>query len=599
VSPTQNYLVLTKDTAGTPIALSETTNSPLATMGILTGGGAVKNELQAARKAQFYADGLLDQTNKKYESARLSSTAATLGSNGTIHFDDGVTTLDLAYTSGQPVQTLADNINADATLQGMGIRASVVREGGQVRLKIESSGNAFTMTETGGGSALTALGVSNARLLIERDTNTINDLFGGMTLTLFQAEVGTTVSIDVEQDLSSVKTQITAFVDAYNAVKEFINKQTYTDPTTGKAGEDATLISSRTIAAVEQELNGILGSGTDGVSDAFSVLAQIGVEFVDNSTLSDPLQADTLVVDQGKLDAALLSNIEDVRRLFAFDFSASDPRIALLGYSNKTSFDGAGYTLNIGPVGSSQETSAAVTDSAALLNDGANSVGATTSGQFTINGTAITYDITTDSLDSLATKITGAGISGITASVVTDSNGNKQLRIDAASGLITLAGDTGDLLTSIDFASTATRVVSANINGPANGSDDGSVTVNGTTLTATSATGAEGLQLFYSGNAQTSGISLDYTVGVGTRMFYAVDSMLDPVDGSVENEISALTDQNTTTQTRIDEMMARLDRQRQALLDRFIAMETALTSMKNLLDSLKQTFDAMSQQNNN
>jgi flagellar capping protein FliD len=46
-------------------------------------------------------------------------------------------------------------------------------------------------------------------------------------------------------------------------------------------------------------------------------------------------------------------------------------------------------------------------------------------------------------------------------------------------------------------------------------------------------------------------------------------------------------------------MMARLDRQRQALLDRFIAMETALTSMKNLLDSLKQTFEAMSNQNNN
>jgi flagellar hook-associated protein 2 len=599
VSPTQNYLVLTKDTAGTSISLSETTNTPLATMGILTAGGAVKNELQAARKAQFYADGLLDQTNKKYESARLSSAAATLGSNGTIHFDDGVTTLDLAYTSGQSVQTLADNINADATLQGMGISASVVSEGGQVRLKIESSGNAFTMTETGGGSALTALGVSNARLLIERDTNTINDLFGGMTLTLFQAEVGTSVSIDVEQDLASVKTQISAFVDAYNALKEFINKQTYTDPTTNKPGEDATLISSRTIAEIEQDLNGILGSGTDGVSDAFSVLAQIGVGFVDNSTLSDPLQADTLTIDESKLDATLLSNIEDVRRLFAFDFSASDPRIALLGYSSKTSFDASGYTLNIGPVGSSQETSAAVTDSAAFLNDAANSVGATTSGQFTINGTAITYDITTDSLDSLATKITGAGISGITASVVTDANGNKQLRIDAASGLITIAGDTGDLLTKIGFTSTATRVVSANINGPADGSDNGSVTVSGTTLTATSATGAEGLQLFYSGSAQASGISLDYTVGVGTKMFYAVDSMLDPVDGSVENEISALTDQNTTTQTRVDEMMARLDRQRQALLDRFIAMETALTSMKNLLDSLKQTFEAMSNQNNN
>lgn len=599
VTPTQNYLVLTKDTSGTDISLSNTTNSPLSTLGILTGGGAVKNELQAARTAQFYADGLLDQTNKKYESARFSSSAQTLGSDGTLHFDDGVTTLDLAYTSGQSVQTLANNINADVTLQGMGISASVVSEGGQVRLKIESSGNAFTMTETGGGNALNALGISNARLLIERDSNTINDLFGGVTLTLFQAEVGTTVKIDVEKDLASVKTQITGFVDAYNAVKEYINKQTYADPTTGKADKDATLISSRTIAAIETQLNAIIGRGTDGVSDAFSVLAQIGVEFVDNSTISDPLKADTLTIDQNTLDAKLLSNIDDVRRLFAFDFSASDPRIALLGYSSRTTYNASGYTLNIGPVGSRQETSKAVTDSAALLNDAVNSVGATTSGQFEINGTAITYDITVDSLDSLATKISAAGITGVTAQVVTDSNGNKQLRIDAASGLITLGNDTGDLLSAIEFDTTETRIVSANINGPADGSDDGSVTINGHILTVTDKTGAEGMQLFYSGDtAPGSSIALNYTVGVGTKMFYAVDSMLDPVNGAVENEISALTDQNTTTQTRVDEMMARLERQRQSLLDRFLAMETALTTMKNLLDSLKQTFDSMSQKNN-
>lgn len=596
VSATQNFLVLTKDTAGTIIAISNTTGAPLTTAGILT-GGVVKNELQAPRKAQFYADGLLDQTNKAYESARQTSAAATLGSNGTIRFNDGVTTLDLAYTSGQSVQTLADNINANGTLQGMGISASMVTEGGQVRLKIQSSGAAFTTTEVGGGSALSSLGMGNSRLLIQRDTNTINDLFTGVTLTLFQAEVGTAVKIDVEKDLSAVKTQLSNFVTAYNAVKEFINKQTFSDPTTGKAGKDATLISSRTIAAVESQLNAIIGTGTDGVSEAFTVLAQIGVDFIDNKTLSDPLKADTLVINEGTLDAKLLANIDDVRRLFAFDFSASDPRVSLLGYTNKTTFNPSGYTLNVGPIGSSQETSAAVTSSSALLNDAVDSVGATTSGQFEINGTPIAYDITVDSLDALATRITAAAIPNVTADVITDSNGNKQLRINAASGLLTLGADTGDLLTSTDFTTSATRIVSANINGPADGSDNGSVATSGQTLTMTSATGAEGLTLFYNGSASTSGISLDYTVGVGTKMFYAVDSMLDPVNGSVENEITALTDQNTTTQTRVDEMLARLERQRTSLLARFQAMETALTSMKNILESMRQTFDAMSKQN--
>lgn len=598
VSSTQNYLVLTKDTAGTTIAISNTTGTPLTTAGILTGGGAVKNVLQAPRKAQFHADGLLDATNKIYESTRQTSSAATLGSNGTIRFNNGVTTLDLAYTSGQSIQTLASNINANVTLQGMGISASVVTEGAQVRLKIQITGAAFTMAEVGGGSALTALGMNNARLLIERNTNTINDLFTGVTLTLFQAEVGTTVKIDVEKDLAAVKSQVTAFVDAYNAVKEFINKQTYFDSTTGKAGEDATLIASRTIADVETQLNAIIGRGTNGVSAAFSVLAQIGVEFIDNATLSDPLKADTLVIDQGVLDAKLLANIEDVRRMFAFDFSSSNPQITLLGFSSKTAYNLAGYTLNIGTVGSSQDTSKAVINSAALLNDAANSVGATLSGQFTINGTPIVYDITLDSLNSLVTKITAAAIPGITASVVTNTGGNKQLRIDAASGVITLGGDTGNLLTKSVFSSTATRVVSANIGGAANGADNGTVTTNGQVLTVTSGSTAEGLQLFYSGNTTPSAVTLNYTVGLGTEMFYAVDSMLDPIEGSVESEIGALTDQNTTTQTRVDEMLARLERQRAALLERFLAMETALTTMKNILESLKQTFEAMSQQNN-
>jgi flagellar hook-associated protein 2 len=121
------------------------------------------------------------------------------------------------------------------------------------------------------------------------------------------------------------------------------------------------------------------------------------------------------------------------------------------------------------------------------------------------------------------------------------------------------------------------------------------VTTNGQILTVTSATGAEGLQLYYAGSASAN-ISLDYTVGVGSLMYDAVDSMLDSVNGSVENEIGALTDQNTTTQTRVDNMLARLERQRVSLLDRFLAMETALTAMKNILSRSRPSGDVATEQ---
>ena len=100
VSTTEHYLVLTKDEAGSSITISDTTGTPLQTVGILDSGSAIKNELKAAQKAQFYADGLIDKTNEIYESARQSASTNTLGSSGTLHFDDGTTTLDLTYLTG-------------------------------------------------------------------------------------------------------------------------------------------------------------------------------------------------------------------------------------------------------------------------------------------------------------------------------------------------------------------------------------------------------------------------------------------------------------------------------------------------------------------
>ncbi len=347
VSSSEFYLVLSKTAAGSDINISDTSGSPLQTAGILTAGGAPNHELQAAQMAQLHADGLLDQTNTTYESGLQSSASATLGSSGTIHFDDGTTTLDLAYTSGQSISDLASNINGDATLQSMGISASVAQEGGQFRLKIDTTGSAFTMTETGGGTALTDLGVNNARKLIERSSNTVSDLLPGVTLSLFQGEVGTNIHIDVEQDLSSVKTQISSFVDAYNAVKQFINTQTQIDSTTGQVSADATLYGNAALAGIQEQLSQVIGIGTQGVSSDFSVLAQIGIGFVDNGSLSDPTLADTLTVDSNKLDTALLNNPEDVKRLFTFDFSSSDPRVTLLDFNGNTSYDPSGYTLNV------------------------------------------------------------------------------------------------------------------------------------------------------------------------------------------------------------------------------------------------------------
>ncbi|MFB3149859.1 MAG: flagellar filament capping protein FliD [Alphaproteobacteria bacterium] len=849
VSTTEHYLVLTKDTAGSSITISDTTGTPLQTVGILTSAPAIKNELQAAQKAQFYADGLIDKTNEIYESARQSSASNTLGSTGTIHFDDGTTTLDLGYLTGDTIQGLADKINGDGTLTTMGISASVVTEGAQVRLKIQTTGDAFTMTETGGGSVLTDLNIGNARLLIERDTNSVTDLFAGVTLSLFQAEVGTNIKIDIEQDLNAIKAELQSFVDAFNALKTFINTHSEIDETTGETNEDAVLFGARTLSAIDGEIARIIGSGTQGVSGDFTVLAQIGIDFINNNALSDPLLANTLEIDNQKLDTALLNNIEDVRRLFTFDFSSSDPRLVYLTSTGQTVYNVSGYTLNVAyddrfksdsfsALGSFTEIDA---DTGGPAEDGISDIAfgdPVVSGHafrysydeitevFTVRnltlGTSETVDITTlldavvepDGTDLLAgqtvavsfstldvtitlsgdnnfaraTKITdgtldltgigptnGGNMTGGTVSTptstmdkltvdaliaagvydqasglltltlestgglggdtrmntaagikyrldggsivsdisatdlddasphtieiyVTDTgptdvlvatlttytfsgstqDGTGTFTIDLGTGLIaetsavisatspmqnyltsptlgsgtfditdsvptTLAtisynatdsltdlaalidadpdlnaqvvssggafhlevthaspndnliftNDSNNLIVQLNMSDQNNALLSANINGASGGADDGSVTVSGSVLTATSQTGADGLKLLYTGTDDVDGVTLNYTVGIGAQLFHALDTMLNVTTGSVENEIDSLSDQNTQTQERIDQMLARLEQQRQSLISRFIAMETALITMNRILDSMRQSFDAL------
>ena len=81
-------------------------------------------------------------------------------------------------------------------------------------------------------------------------------------------------------------------------------------------------------------------------------------------------------------------------------------------------------------------------------------------------------------------------------------------------------------------------------------------------------------------------------------MFYKINNLLDSQTGIVETEIDNLTDQNTLSQDRIDDMLVRLDIKRQDLLSRFLRMETTLSTNQRILDSIRQTTDALSNSNN-
>jgi flagellar capping protein FliD len=149
------------------------------------------------------------------------------------------------------------------------------------------------------------------------------------------------------------------------------------------------------------------------------------------------------------------------------------------------------------------------------------------------------------------------------------------------------------------FAVSGRAVTSANIGGAADGSDNGTVTISGTTLTVTSASGAAGLQLDYNSTAAASAINLNFTVGVGAALFNIADPALDPINGSVQTEINSLNDADTQTQTRITTLQSQVDAYRQTLVTRFAATESQLASTSSLLSSIIQAFNSVSNNSNN
>ena len=597
VSATENILVLANDATGTSMNITDS-GSALSGLGISSDNGATfTNVLQTPQTARFTVDGLSDADH--HESEVIASQTATLDNFATAAtypgtFDIvGTATRTISYTSSDTLSSLRDKINLETG--NTGVTATIVADGTGFRLDLDSASD-FTMTDTSG--LLAGLNV-NDDLVVEKNSNTITDVFNGLTINLFQSEPGTQLRIDIEQDLTAVKTAIEGFVSAYNGVREFVNTENQVDLSTGlETEESGALFGESVLNSIRDQLNSLVGVGVAGVSSEFSVLAQIGVNFFVSTDQTNVLQDNTLEIDNTKLDESLLQNIEDVRRMFSFDFSSSDPDVALLGFGKNTTYNASGYTLNVGASGPGVLASKSVVDDTALLTDAVNSVGATAGAQsFQLNGNVINYDASVDTLQSIAAKINDAAITGVSASIV-GTSGSLNLRVTSSVDPLITSGDTGDLVSKMTLVGSSNFVKSANIGGAADGSDNGTVTISGQILTISSSSTAEGLQLFYDGAGNESAISLSFTNGIAATMFSTVDSMLDSVTGTVQNEIDTLTDQNEQHQTRIDEMLIRLDTLRDSLTARFIRAETAMASAENLIESIRQTTESLLGNNN-
>ncbi|MAZ35783.1 MAG: flagellar hook protein FliD [Thalassospira sp.] len=476
--------------------------------------GITASNAAATGSYSFEVDQIATKHKLSSNTIGVAAGADVTGIAGTGQFTitGGTGSSQITVSAGDTLQDIRDKINnlKDST----GVQASVIKVSPTESTLIftstaEGEDNRISFSDDS-GAVLQNLGVlsdpttinaanviddgNNALIKLDgvavtRSSNEFSDLVDGLNISLYDAEPGTKIKIEVEQDLNQAKTAIVDFVDAYNAVQSFINEKTFVDPTTGEASEDSVLLGNSTVKSIEAALQQIAGSFAKGVTDRadkddYSVLAEIGVDFIAYGTNQDPLLNNTLQIDETKLNEALLNEPNEVMELFLFRGKSDNSDLTMTGFNGKT--NAATYSFNINASGG------------------------------VVNG--VTYDITVD---------------GVTT---TGKN----------------------------------------------------ATVSGNSITT-----ADGLRLFYSGDGMASTTAtVDTSVGIGSQLYFELDSILKDEEGSLSQEITALETQNTSYQDKIDRIDERLASQRENLMDRFINMETALARMKNIQSSLDELMAA-------
>jgi len=244
-----------------------------------------------------------------------NTTFSAAGSSMAISIGGKTTNLTLTDTTLSGLSSAINKANA-------GVTATILNDGTTDRLVITgnetgkdntvsiAATGTFAQFDTTGGSMTKSQAAQNAEMTIDgiavsKASNTVTDAIKGVTLNLNQTNVGSPVKVALAKDTTAVTNQITAFVDAYNALATSVNKQTAYNATTksaavlnGDAGARSILTSIR--AELGKAVGG--GGGLQGLSD-------IGISFQRDGTLK--------LEKPDKLKSALETNFAGVSNLFS------------------------------------------------------------------------------------------------------------------------------------------------------------------------------------------------------------------------------------------------------------------------------------------
>ena len=267
----------------------------------------------------------------KVAGAEQDDKTTALGLSGTFSLseDDGSATA-ITVTEDMSLEDIADAIN---DVSGdTGVTATLVKtsdSGYTLVLASADTGQTITATDDS-GTVLADLGVLDGDgafadelqaaqdaiitidgITITSSSNDIEDVLPGVSISLYDDSAGSTITLEVGQDLDGVADAVTALVDAYNAYREFavLNQTTDSDG----AVEDAVLFGESLLRSANSALYSVLATSVE-VDGTTYTLSSLGITYDDDNYLE---------IDEDTLEEMLIQHPEVVQAFFEQSVTSS------------------------------------------------------------------------------------------------------------------------------------------------------------------------------------------------------------------------------------------------------------------------------------
>jgi flagellar hook-associated protein 2 len=520
------------------------------------------------------------------------ASAETAFASGTLSLQVGdAAASEITFSAGGSLTDVAAAINN----AGTGITASVINDGSGSPFRLVLNGgktgaaNDILVSGTGGMASLftgmstlaaatdaqVRIGSGGGAITVTQASNTFSEIVPGVTLEARNVANG--ITIGVTADPTAAKDGIKKFVESYNAATTYLKANAGFDPATKTAG---VLISQANLVAGMGQITRALTGSISGLPSSLNSLAAIGITL--NRTDG------TLVVDQTKLDRALVDNAEGVRKLFMNTGTSTEPSVQFSNLTDKTKVAGP-FTVNITQPAVQAVLSSTDLAASTVISNSNNTLG------MSVNGRPVTLTLTngTYTRAELATQLQSsfnAVLSPTNEKLVVSLTGNRldihserygrtqNIQIRSDSTALTALGLNPQNVTGIDVAGTINGVAGAG---------------NGRLLGGAVGSDAEGLSLNVTASVALSGASVTAHKGIGqligerfTRLTDNSIGTISSIDKNLSKNITDATSQITKADLTLTKRRERYERQFQSMERMIAQFNSQGTAMTNFVNSL-------------